>query len=139
MKYESMMINPYLTFNGNCRQAMEFYRSVLGGDLELTTFADAPMEMAADYKDKILHSILKIDGAAIMASDGMPNTELIQGNAYSVSINIADRQKADQWFGGLSKGGKVIMPFEKTFWGALFGLCVDRHGIQWMINCQIDE
>ena len=132
-------INPYLMFPGNCREAMEFYKSVLNGELEVMTFEGAPMEVPGSYKDKIMHATLKFGDAFFMASDVMPGTEVVQGNAYNMTLSIDEVAEAQQVFDLLSAGGNVHMPFEDTFWGSKFGQLTDQFGINWMIDCELKQ
>ena len=133
-----MQLNPYLLFNGDCESALKFYEQLLGGKIEFQTkYAGSPAaEMAPpDWGDKILHATMKIDSNYIMAADAPPgHYEKPQG--FSVSIAVNDRDKGESIFNALSEGGKVVMPFAKTFWASGFGMCVDRFGIPWMVNCE---
>lgn len=132
-------INPYLNFNGNCEAAMEFYRSVFGG--EFTTFSrfsdmDSGMPVPDNEKNNILHASLPIgDKYVLMASD-CPSSfgGVIQGNALSISIGAGSEDETTHIFNGLSDGGTVKMPLQKTFWGAFFGMFVDKFGVNWMVN-----
>ena len=132
-------INPYLNFNGNCEAAMEFYRSVFGG--EFVTFSrfgdvDTGIPVADNEKNNILHASLPVgDNYVIMASD-CPSSfgGVIQGDALSISIGTDSEDEATRIFNGLSAGGDVKMPLQKTFWGAFFGMFVDKFGVNWMVN-----
>ena len=140
MKRNYTRIDPYFTFNGNCRTAMEHYQKVLGGKLDIKTFAESPMEVPPAQADNVMHAFLELEGGAIlMASDAMPGQEAKAGSNIAVSVNETNQEKAQKIFEGLSQNGVVLMPLEKTFWGALFGMCLDEFGITWMVNCQIDE
>lgn len=132
-------VNPYLTFAGNCREAMTFYKEALNGDLQLLPFEGSPVEVPYSYKNNIMHATLRFGDAVIMASDSMPDQEVSHGNGVHISISVNDPEKAKQFFNNLSKGGKVVMPFDKTFWDALFGMCIDKFGVSWMVNCQLDQ
>ena len=133
-----MQLNPYLLFNGDCEQALKFYEQTLGAKIEfLTRFAGSPSAEQAppEWGDKVLHATLKIDGNVVMASDAPPgHYEKPQGMSISISLN--DRAKAESIFNALAEGGKTLMPFAKTFWASGFGMCVDRFGIPWMVNCE---
>ncbi len=129
--------NPYLTFEGNCREAMEFYKKVLGGEIvSMQTFEEAKQSIPADYKDKIIHSELKAEGVHLMASDGMPGWKAKPGNNVTLSIDLTDGMEQEKIFKALSEGGMVSMPLGDTFWGGRFGMLTDRYGIQWMVNYQ---
>ncbi len=136
---KSTTVNPYLHFGGNCLEIMTFYKKVLRGNLEIIHFEGSPVEVPDNYKHKILHSTLTFGDAVIMASDTMPGKEVTRGNAISISVNATNIKDAVEYFKGLSESGKIIMPFEDTFWGAKFGMCIDKFGISWMVNCEIQE
>ena len=128
------VLQPYLCFEGNCREAMEFYKGVLGGELEVSTFGDMGMKDPADNADKVMHSTLKNDMLSFMASDAMPNGKVTFGDSVSLSIVGKDEEKLTKFFEGLSEGGKVTMPLEKQMWGDKFGMFTDKFGIHWMVN-----
>lgn len=132
-------VNPYITFDGNCKEAMEFYKQAVDGELEIMPFDGSPVEVPENYKDRILHSTLKFGAGIVMASDGMPGQAIEMGNSMSISIAVPEEKLADNYFENLSKGGIIIMPYERTFWGAKFGMFKDRFGVNWMINCEIPE
>ena len=127
-------ITPYLTFNGTCRQAMTFYKDILGGDLELMDFASSPMEVPDEAKNYIMHAILTSNGVTLMASDTMPNQPVTNGNSVSLSINCQSTDEINHLFNSLSDGGEITMPLEDTFWGARFGMLTDKFGTCWMFN-----
>lgn len=134
---EKIILNPYLTFTGNCRETMTFYQEYFDGELELNVFEGAPMEVPPEWKDKILHATLKFGDAVIMASDSMPWQEVINGNSVSLSSSTPNNYLAQSIFDHLSRDGKITMPFEKTFWGVRFGMLTDKFGVRWMINCEM--
>jgi PhnB protein len=133
-----MQLNPYLLFNGDCEQALKYYEQTLGGKIEsMMTFAGTPAaeHVPAEWGNKVLHGSIKIDGDELMVSDAPPgHYETPKG--ISVSLSLNDRAKAERIFNALAENGTVQMPFEKTFWASGFGMCVDRFGIPWMINCE---
>lgn len=139
MSNNPITLNPYLTFNGNCREAMTFYKEALDGTLEMQTFESAPMEIPKEQKNRIMHATLKFGGAIIMASDSMPGQDVAVGSAVQLSISTADVKNGEQMFKNLAQGGRITMPFEKTFWGAMFGMLVDKFGLPWMVNCELKE
>ena len=139
-----MSLNTYLTFDGNCREAFEFYRSVFGGDFsELQTYAQAPAEMRVSdaEKDKIMHVSLPVGSSILMGSDscsafgGPP----VVGDNFCISIVAESRAHCDEMFAKLSDGGTVKMPMDETFWGAYFGMWTDRFGINWMVNYELEK
>ena len=137
-----MALNTYLTFDGNCREAFEFYRSVFGGEfLVVQTFADGPADMPvpAETRDQIMHVSLPVGESVLMGSDRGPGSapELVVGNNFSISIVGQSREHCDEVFAKLSAGGKVTMPLQDMFWGSYYGMCTDRFGINWMINYEL--
>lgn len=135
-------INAYLTFDGTCEEAFNFYKSVFGGDFPMVgKFGDMPPQegmppISDEVKNRIMHMSLPISAETVlMGSDTMPGIHDHQvGNNISLSINTDSREEADLIFTGLSAGGKVSMPLADTFWGAYFGMWTDKFGINWMVN-----
>lgn len=135
-------INTYLTFNGNCEEAFNFYKSVFGREFtRIAKFKDMPEDpkfpVSEDDKEKVMHVSLPISKETIlMGSDtgGEWAANFKQGNNFSISINSDSKEEADKIFNDLSKGGKVIMPMNKTFWDSYFGMFTDKFGIQWMVS-----
>ena len=127
-------LNPYISFEHDARQAMEFYKEVFGGTLALSTFgefgqADSPVA------DKIMHGILETDnGFTIMAADTPPGMERNPGDTITISLSGDDAGELRGYWDKLSSSGKVSMPLEKQVWGDEFGMCVDQFGIPWMVN-----
>lgn len=135
--------NVYLTFNGNCEEAFNFYRSVLGGEFGyMGRFKDMPpyegsKPMPAEYADKIMHVSLPIGKETVlMGSDtgGEWAPDFLQGNNFSISLKVDSIEEADRLFNGLSNSGRVTMPMNKTFWGDYFGMFTDKFGVNWMIS-----
>lgn len=132
--------NPYLNFTGDSELALNFYRSVFGGDFtHILRYRDMPgnEKMAAEDQDKVINITLTIqDGISFMATDVLPSTnqELVSGNNFHININAESEAEADKIFPLLAEGGKIKMPLNKTFWGGYFGMCTDKFGISWMIN-----
>ncbi len=135
-----MSLNPYLTFDGNCREAFDFYRSVFGTEFRvLSTFAEAPddMEVPDADKDKVMHVSLPIGSSVLMGSDSPAGPPVVVGSNFSISLATEDREESDKLIGKLSDGGAVTMPMQETFWGSYFGICTDRFGINWMVSCDL--
>ncbi len=127
------LLNPYLTFDGTAREAMEFYASVFGGDLNLNTFAEFGME--GPGSDGTMHSRLQTPaGYTLMASDTPPGMPASSGSSVSVSLSGDDEAELRGYWDRLIEGGAVTMPLEKQMWGDVFGMCTDRFAIQWMVN-----
>ncbi len=129
-------INSYLTFNGNCRDAMTFYKTCLGGELMLQTIGESPLseQMPPQMQACILHSTLTTEGFVLMGSDMTPETGLSKGNAVSLMLNCSNEVEINALFKALSEGGTVKHPLETTFWGALFGDLTDKFGNNWILN-----
>ncbi len=132
-------VNPYLTFAGNCREAMEFYKQALDAGLELMTFADAPMDVPPEAKNNILHATITFGDAVIMAADNMPGQTGGFGAGNAIYIASPSTEEGERFFNNLSQGGQVTMPFAKMFWDAMFGMCTDKFGVSWMVNVQLNS
>lgn len=134
-----MLIQPYLTFNGRCEEAVNFYREALGATVEMMMrFEESPDPMppgmlAPGFEKKVMHSSLRIGDAVLMASDGMGH-EPMAFKGFSLSITVADPAAADKAFNALGAGGSVQMPLGKTFWSPYFGMLTDRFGVAWMVG-----
>ena len=137
-------VNPYLTFDGNCEEAFEFYRSVFGGEFaDVSRYSEAPPGTpgAEANADKLMHIALPLgEGQMLMGADRPsemgPGTF---GNSVAVSVNPDKEEEGHRIFEGLSAGGQVAMPYERQFWGADFGMLVDKFGIHWMVNYLPEE
>jgi len=127
-------LTPYLNFNGDCEEAMNFYKSVLGGDLELSRFGDMPMPGHDHDPAKIMNSTLKTPDITFMASDGM--NQVVMGDSVNLALagGPDDSEKLHRFFDGLSEGGKIGMALADAPWGAEFGYFTDKFGICWMVN-----
>ncbi|RBY84007.1 VOC family protein [Blastococcus sp. TF02A-26] len=130
----AIRLNPYLHFSGDARAAMEFYRSVLGGELEVMTFGDMGGG-GDDYPDDgVMHAFLRTDaGLELMASDGGDGSTATAGRV-SCSISGDDLETLTRYFDGLAEGGTVDVPFEKQAWGDAFGQVTDRFGVRWLVD-----
>jgi PhnB protein len=134
-------VNPYLTFNGNCAEAFNYYKSVFGGEFrQISKFGDMPpspgMEVPESDKERILHVSLPISKETIlMGSDSNPRMGTVNiGQHLSLAIGTDSKDEADKIFNSLSAGGKITMPIADMFWGAYFGMLVDKYGFVWMVN-----
>ena len=139
MHHDKTSLNPYLTFNGNCAKAVNFYKEALDGELEIMTFEGSPITVPEGYEKKIMHATLKFGYAVLMASDGMPNHKVVEGNTVHLSIAAISEEDGERYFKNLSEGGQIVMPYEKSFWGAKFGMCIDKFGMNWMVNVEMKE
>lgn len=125
-------LNPYIGFDGDCRAAMQRYRDVLGGDLQLRTFAEFG-QTGADVADLIMHSVLTTpDGLTLMGADQPGRYQ--PGGSVSVILSGDDEGKLRGYWDGLSEGATIVVPLSAQMWGDTFGMCVDPHGVTWQIN-----
>ncbi len=129
-------INAYLNFNGNCREAMTFYKKCLGGELTVQTVEGSPIEFQCPpyMKHQVLHASLLKGNLVLMASDMIEPEGFIKGNTISLSLNCNSEREIKTFFARLSSGGRITHPLEKQFWGATFGVLTDKYGIKWMLN-----
>jgi len=127
-------LNPYLNFDGDARQAMEFYKDAFGGTLDLNTYGDIGGDHGDDA-DKIMHAMLTTDaGYTLMGADVPPGTEFTPGTTMTVSLSGDDADALRGYWEKLSAGGTVTVPLEKQMWGDEFGMCTDKFGVAWMVN-----
>lgn len=127
-------LNPYLSFNGNAREAMEFYTDVFGGTLNLSTYGEFG-DPSAPGADQIMHGMLESpSGYTLMAGDNPPGMPYNPGDTVAISLSGDDEAELRGYWDRLSGDGTVSAPLEKQMWGDLFGMCTDRFGIRWMVN-----
>ncbi len=126
----------YLTFNGNCREAMSFYQSCWGGKLMIQTVGESPMadKIPPQMKDYILHATLSMGNWSLMASDMVNEQGLVKGNAVSLLLDCSSEAEIKSIYAQLSEGGQAVHPLEDTFWGALFGDLKDKFGNNWLLH-----
>lgn len=131
-------INVYLTFNGNCREAMNFYQECLGGELSFQIVGESPLaeKMPEEMKNSILHATLIRGDLLIMASDMVGEKGLRKGNAVSLMLNCESEGEIQECYRKLSAGGEKNHPLELSFWGALFGDLTDQFGNHWLLHYQ---
>jgi PhnB protein len=133
-----MSLNPYLSFNGQCEEAFEFYAKALGGKvLSAFKYEGSPMagQLPSEWGGKIMHASLDLGNGMILMGADPPPGRYEAPRGFSVSISVKDVAESERIFGELEKGGTVHMPIQQTFWSARFGMLVDRFGIPWMVNC----
>lgn len=137
MPTSNVFVQPYLFFGGKCEEAIEFYRSALGAEVQmLMRYKESPEEqrpVPSCFDDKVMHASLRIGETILMASDGMcdgkPNFD-----GFSLSVTVPDEAEADRVFAALGEGGLVTMPLDKTLWSPKFGMLTDRFGVGWMVS-----
>jgi len=131
----STKLNPYLGFRDNAKEAMEFYQSVLGGELTLSTFGEIGASQDPAEQNKIMHAmLLREDGMTLMASDIPSGMDYKPGSTISISLSGDDEAELRRYWEGLSAGGTVAMPLERAPWGDIFGMATDRFGVSWLVN-----
>jgi PhnB protein len=129
------ILNPYISFKDNARAAMEFYKTIFGGKLTMSTFKEYHASQDPKEDDLIMHAELRADnGIVFMASDTPARMEYHPGNNISMSISGDDEAEIKGYFQKLSAGGMVTMPLEKAIWGDSFGMCTDKFGVNWLVN-----
>ena len=128
-------LNPYLSFKDNARQAMEFYQTVFGGKLAVSTFKDYHASQDPSEDNKVMHSVLEADnGITFMASDTPDRMEYRAGSNYSMSLSGDNEAEIQSYFEKLAVGGTIMMPLEKAAWGDTFGMLTDKFGVPWLMN-----
>jgi len=130
-------VETYLTFNGNCADAMRFYEKALGATVEyMMTHGESPMadKAPADFKDKVMHSSVMIDGHRLMASDPMPGQPYHGMHGFTLSLAYPTVAEGEKIFDALAEGGHVVMPMQETFWVERWGNVIDKFGTPWMVN-----
>jgi len=130
-----MKLITYLSFGGNCEEALNFYKDALGGKiLQISKMGEAPMDVPPNLKDKVMHARLEFDNNILFFSDTFDPSTLSKGNNVSLSLDFDYSKELDEAFNKLSVGGKVTMPPQETYWAKRFGMFVDKYGFNWMVN-----
>ena len=140
-----LAVDVYLLFNGNCREAVEFYAEVFSTEKpQIMTFGEAPPNpeyvMPEEAKDLVMHTRLTIQGSTVMFSDVFPGTPFVEGNNISLSVSSTDMEQVKSYFAQLAEGGTVNMELQETFWSKSYGNLKDRFGIEWQVgydNCEL--
>jgi len=131
----STKLNPYLGFRDTAKEAMEFYQSVFGGELTLSTFGDFQASQDPAEQGKIMHGMLVTESGLTLMGADTPNTMgYMPGDNYSVSLSGEDEAELRRFWEGLSAEGTVTMPLERAPWGDIFGMCADKFGVSWLVN-----
>lgn len=128
----NVTLNPYIFFRGDCREAMEFYKDIFGGELYIQTHEESGESTSPEMKDKVMHASLTNGLVDLMGSD----TEKASAKAAKItlSLNGSDEEKLRDIFNHLSEGGEMLYPLKKEFWGDTFGSFIDKYGVEWMVN-----
>jgi len=128
-------VNPYIAFKGNCREAIEFYKSALDAEVLFTQTVGESRMSDMGPAENIMHCTVKVGNSTIMMCDDPRPDDAAGGGKISLAIGLNDPERAKQIFGNLAQGGSVVMPLEKTYWAEAFGMVIDRFGVKWMVNC----
>ncbi|MCA4131424.1 VOC family protein [Arthrobacter sp. M4] len=129
------LLNPYLGFRDNAREAMKFYQSVFGGELNISTFGDFQASQDPAEQDKVMHAMLVAENGLVLMGADTPNAmDYTPGNNFSVSLSGEDEALLRGYWDKLVDGGNVTMPLEKAPWGDTFGMLVDKFGVAWLVN-----
>jgi PhnB protein len=124
----------YLMFNGNCEEAINFYKDKLGGNLiSMQRYGEVPAGQSSESY-KIMHAVMDLQGFILMLSDTNEGANVTMGDNFSIALDIKSDGEVDRVFDALSTGGQVKMAVQDTFWGARFGMCTDKFGVNWMVN-----
>jgi PhnB protein len=128
-------INPYVTFDGNCEEAANFWAEALGAKAEIMRMGDSPMPVPPEAKNRVMHASIKTESLLLMASDGMAGKPPQRGDNVSISLNFTTKEEQDRVWAKLGAGGTISMPLADQFWGR-FGMLTDKFGIHWMFNLE---
>ncbi len=135
-----MKLTPYLHFAGNAAEALDFYAAAFNGDVIMrSTYGDSPMPSEEDWKDKIMHARLVFGDNMMMLSHSFKGQPPLATGNVQLSIEISDAAKIDSIFNAMAEGGTVTMPLQEQFWGAKFGMLLDKFGIAWMFNHELKK
>lgn len=135
-----MRLTPYLHFEGNAEEAMNFYAEALGGSvIAITRYGDSPMPADEDYKQKVMHGRLQFGNNVLMISDVFKGKSIKTGGNIQLSIELDEEGQIDSVFGKMAEGGTVTMELQDTFWGARFGMLQDKFGVSWMFNYELKK
>ncbi len=136
-----MKLTPYIIFNGQCEEALNFYAKTLSGEIKhLSRFEGSPAESMSADKQKILHANFEAGEVSFMASDsGEGGTKSLNGGMVHLTLDVKTAEELDKVFNALSEGGKITMPLQDAFWGARFGMLTDQFGINWMFNHELQK
>ena len=131
-----MRIDFHINFSGNCRQALSFYQSILGGHISLLTYGESPsdIDVPKEWNEKIIHGSITLKNFEMAGADLLPEQYKIP-QGFHLLLQLESEAEGKRIFGAFSKGGSITMPLQKTFWSPCYGIVVDKFGISWEINC----
>ncbi len=132
-----MTLTPYINFEGNAEEALNFYKDVFNGEIvRISRYGDSPMPVDENWKNKLIHARLEFGDNMLYISDGPKDFKVQADGNIQLSIEIPDENKIEEVFNKMAEGGKITMPFADQFWGAKFGMLTDKFGVDWMFNCE---
>jgi len=132
-----MKLVPYLNFAGNAEEALNFYTDSLGGEvIMINRYGDSPMPSDEDYKQKLMHARLQFDGNLLMMSDVFKGQPVSTDGNIQLSVEVPDKDRLNEVFNKMARGGTITMPLAEQFWGATFGMLKDKFGVNWMFNSE---
>ena len=135
-----MRLTPYINFAGNAEEALNFYANALEGKVAfMQRYGESPVPSDEDYKNKVMHARLEFNDNILMVSDVFKGQPVSTNGNIQLSIEMFDESKMREVFNTLAEGGRITMPLEKQFWGAIFGMLQDKFGVSWMFNCDIKQ
>ncbi len=135
-----MKLTPYINFEGNAEEAMNFYAESLDGNIiEISRYGDSPMPADDDYKDKVIHGRVQFGDNVIMISDTFKGNAIQTGGNIQLSVEVSEEGKIDEVFKKMAEGGTVTMELQDTFWRARFGMLKDKFGVSWMFNHELKK
>ena len=135
-----MTVIPYLHFEGQAEEALNFYKNIFNGEITMVSrYGDAPMPVDDDWKSKLMHARLKFGNSMIYLSDGPKGYKSSKDGNVQLSVDVPDENKIEEVFNKMAEGGQVTMPLANQFWGAKFGMLKDKFGIGWMFNCEVKK
>ena len=135
-----MKLNPYLHFNGNAEEAIQFYATALNGNVErLGRYGESPVEIDEDWKQKIIHGRLVFNDNVLMISDAFKGQPVSKGGNIMLNITVENTSQLETVFNNMAEGGQVTMALQDTFWGARFGMLKDKFDVHWMFTCELDK
>lgn len=134
-----MRIGFHINYNGRCREAFEFYQSVLGGEVEFLTYGNSPLvgNVPAEWNEKVVHGTFQLNGIKIAGADALPD-QYVKQQGYHLLLQLESEAEVHHIFKELSQSGSITMPLQKTFWTSYYGIVTDRFGVSWEINYAVE-
>lgn len=132
--------SPYISFNGDCKRALDFYQQVFNGEIKnISFYRDSPVEISDEDEDRVMHAVFQSEAVYFLAADTMPDSSVVVGDNISLSLEFEHESEMERIYHLMAEHGTVIMPLQDTFWGSSFGMLVDQFGLSWMFNWENPE